>query len=131
MFKKVLLAAVAVFILWSVLDFVIHGLILGATYASTAQMWRPQGEMKTWLLYLVTFVAALAFAAIYGWLVTPKNTGTALRYGLIYGLGAGISMGYGSYAFMPIPYLMALVWFLGTVLEYTAGALLAATIIRE
>jgi hypothetical protein len=40
-------------------------------------------------------------------------------------------MGYGTYAFMPIPYMLALVWFLGTLVEYVAGALLAGVIIRE
>jgi len=131
MLKKVLLASIAVFILWSALDFVIHGMILGATYASTAQLWRPQAEMKTWLLYLVTFIAAFTFVGIYGWLIASKGTGTALRYGLLFGLGTGISMGYGTYAFMPIPYMLALVWFVGSLVEYVAGALLAGVIIRE
>ena len=45
--KKVILAILAVFIAWSVMDFLIHGVILHASYAATASLWRPMSEMKT------------------------------------------------------------------------------------
>lgn len=40
-------------------------------------------------------------------------------------------MGYGTYSFMPIPYLLALGWFLGTVVETTVAGALVGWIIKE
>lgn len=129
--KKILLAAVVVFVLWSVLDYIIHGVILKSAYESTASLWRPMAEMKMGLMYVTVFIAALAFSAIYGWLVGEKSLVVGLTYGLLYGIGVGVGIGYGAYSVMPIPYSMALTWILGTVVETTLGGLLLGAIIRE
>ena len=131
MARKVLLAAVAVFVAWEALDFVIHQLILGPTYATLPQLWRPQGEMKLGVMFLVVFIAALAFAALYAYFVRPKSVAAAVRFGLVWGIGAGVAMGYGSYAVMPLPYSMALTWFLGTVVEGCVAGALVGIIVKE
>ena len=113
MAKKVLLAAIAVFIAWEALDFLIHGVILGPSYLATASLWRPQAEMKLDVMMVATFIGALAFAALYGFYVRPKSLAIGAGFGLIWGIGAGVAMGYGTYSAMPIPYSMALTWFLG------------------
>jgi len=129
--KKIFLAAIVVFVLWSVLDFIIHGLILKSAYASTASLWRPMAEMKMGLMYVTVFIAALAFSAIYGYLVAKKSSMAGLTYGLLYGIAVGVGMGYGSYSMMPIPYSMALTWFLGTVIEAVLGGILLGAIIKN
>ena len=129
--KKIFLAAIVVFVLWSVLDFIIHGLILKSAYASTASLWRPMAEMKMGLMYVTVFIAALAFSAIYGYLVAKKSPMAGLTYGLLYGIAVGVGMGYGSYSMMPIPYSMVLTWFLGTVIEAILGGLLLGAIIKN
>jgi hypothetical protein len=88
-------------------------------------------EMKMGLMYVTTFIAALAFASIYGWLVGPKGLQMGFRYGLLYGIGVGVGMGYGTYSVMPIPYSMALTWFLGSVVSATLGGLLLGILIRK
>ncbi|MEK7706336.1 MAG: hypothetical protein AAB426_15350, partial [Myxococcota bacterium] len=105
------IAIVAVFVTWSLLDFVIHSLMLGSVYAATPELWRPMGEMKMGLMYATVLIAAAAFVAIYARFVSPKSLGTATLYGLVFGIGTGISMGYGSYSVMPIPYTLAIGWF--------------------
>ena len=130
MVKKILLGGIAVFVAWEVIDFLIHGMILGATYASLPNLFRPMGQMKMGLLAVVTLIGALAFAAVYGWFVNPKSQVTGVKYGLVWGFGGGVMMGYGTYGSMPIPYLMALVWFLGTWVEFTVAGLLAGLIIK-
>jgi hypothetical protein len=129
--KKIFLAAVVVFVLWSVSDFIIHGLILKSAYASTAFLWRPVAEMKMGLMYVTVFIAALAFSAIYGYLVAKKSSIVGVTYGLLYGIAVGVGMGYGSYSMMPIPYSMALTWFLGTVVEAVLGGFLLGAIIKN
>ncbi len=129
--KRVLVAVIAIFFAWSAMDFVIHGLILRSSYAATASLWRPMSEMKTSVLYLSVFIAALTFAVIYFRFVSRKGVSTGLQYGLLFGLGTGVSMGYGSYSVMPIPYLMALTWFLGTLVEAVIGGVILGAITRE
>lgn len=131
MLKRTILAVLVVFVVWSVLDFVIHGLILQASYTATSHLWRPMPEMKTNLLHVVVFIAALAFVLIYSWLVADISIASGLKYGLLFGLASGVSMGYGSYAVMPITYHIALVWFLGKLVEAVLGGITVARIIRS
>ena len=106
--KKVY-AIIAIFVGWEILDFIIHSLILGSAYAAQPQLWRPMSEMKMWLIYLVTLIFVIVFVLIYTNLIKEKSMKSALTYGLLFGFGTGISMGYGTYASMPIPHSMALV----------------------
>ncbi|MGE5175392.1 MAG: hypothetical protein ACM3JJ_03375 [Hyphomicrobiales bacterium] len=131
MMRKILLTSVVVFVVWSILDFVIHGVLLQSAYAATPQLWRPHAEMKLGVLYVSVFGGALAFTAIWTRFVRPKSAMIGILYGTWFGLAAGLSMGYGSYAVMPIPYGMALVWFLGQLVEGIVAGAVVATLIRE
>jgi hypothetical protein len=129
--KRIVLAVLAVFVAWSAMDFVIHGLILASSYEATAQLWRPMNEMKLGVLYLAVLINALAFVCIYALLVAEKGIGSGVKYGLLFGLGTGFSMGFGTYSFMPIPLYMAVEWFVGTLVETLVGGLLVGSIVRK
>jgi hypothetical protein len=129
--KRILLAILSVFLLWSVLDFVIHGIILRPAYEATASLWRPMAQMKMGLMYVTVLIAASMFVLIYAWLITRKSLGTGFIYGFLYGIGVGVGMGYGTYSVMPIPYSMALTWFLGALVEATLGGLILGMILRK
>jgi hypothetical protein len=88
-------------------------------------------EMKYVVMYVASFIAALCFAGVYGWLIGKKSVATGVKYGLLFGIGTGVAMGYGTYSVMPIPYSMALTWFLGTVVEATVAGALAGVIVKE
>jgi hypothetical protein len=128
--KKGLIAVVVVFVLWSALDFVIHGVILGSAYAATSQIWRPMDQMKMGLMHVVTLVCAGVFVAIYVGFVSARGIGVGLKFGLLYGLGSGIAMGYGTYSVIPIPYYMALAWFLGAMVEAGLAGLVVGWLIE-
>lgn len=128
--KKYLLASLAVFIVWSILDIVIHMVILGDVYESTASLWRPMEEMNTGLMYLVSALVALAFTGLYAYHGKGGGATAGAKFGLVYGLATGISMGFGSYAYMPIPYSLAWGWFLGTVVEAVIAGWVAGRILK-
>lgn len=128
---KMIIAVVAVFIAWSALDFVIHSVILQSAYASMPQLWRPMEEMKMGLMYFVTFLNAVIFTMIYSKFITQKTLANALSFGIMYGLAAGLSMGYGTYSVQPIPYTMALTWFLGTLVEVAVAGVIVGLVIKE
>jgi hypothetical protein len=129
--KKLLLTILAVFITWVVMDMVIHGLLLGKSYMATAELWRPMEDMKRGIIWAATLISAAVFTGIYASFFGRKTMGTALAYGLLFGIGAGISMGYGTYAVMPIPYHMALIWFTGTLAETLAGGFILGLVFKE
>jgi hypothetical protein len=129
--KRVLLAGIAVFVAWEILDFVIHNVLLKSTYAATAELWRPEAEMKLGVMVVVVLIAAFCFSGIYGCLVSPKSPAAGLKLGLLYGIAVGVGMGYGMYSVVPIPYYLALSWFLATVVETVVAGLLVGLIIRE
>lgn len=129
MIKRIALASIAVFLLWSALDFVIHGKLLTGLYEATAHLWRPMPEMKRGLMSVVTFLSSIAFVFLYARFVEPKSLLRGLGFGVIYGLGSGIPMGYGSFSVMPIPYLMAFTWCWGSVVQAALAGLVTALII--
>ena len=131
MLKRTTLALAAVFISWTVLDILIHGILLESSYQATAHLWRPMEEMDMPLMHAVTFVYAVCFVVIYAVFVGNKSILTGIKFGALYGLAAGISMGFGSYSYMPIPLSLALTWFAGTLVEVTVAGALAGAIIRE
>jgi len=129
--RRVSLAVITVFVAWSLMDFVMHGVILASSYASTQALWRPMNEMKLAVMYVAVLIAALCFVLVYVLFFSRRGVSTGLRYGLLFGVGAGASMGYGSYSVMPIPYHMALTWFLGTVIEAAVGGAILGSIVRD
>jgi len=125
--KRTIWAVVAVFIAWSILDFILHGLLLRSTYEATANLWRPMDQMNMPLMYFVTLVFSVCFVLIYGLLVGQKSLATGIRFGALFGLATGVSMGFGSYSYMPIPLTLAWSWFFGSWIEaITAGAIVGA-----
>jgi hypothetical protein len=122
-----LLAIVAVFIAWSAMDFVIHGVLLKSTYEATANLWRPMDEMSMPLMFAVTLVFTVCFVLIYALLVERRSLSSGILYGTLFGLATGVSMGFGSYTYMPIPLALAVSWFFGVTVELiVAGAITGA-----
>lgn len=129
--RRLLLAVAAVFVAWVALDFVMHGVILRTSYEATSQLWRPMQEMKMGVMYVAVAIAAFAFVMLYARLSPERNLRGGLEYGFWFGVAGGVSMGYGSYAVMPIPYHMALVWALGTLVESLVAGLIAGALLRR
>lgn len=128
--KKFLLATLSVFVAWEVLDFIIHSVMLAQMYKDTAALWRPMAEMKMGLLIFVTLISSAVFCYLYDAFVKDKNMANAVKFGVIFGIGTGVGMGYGTYSMMPIPYLMALAWFLSSVVETTIAGLILGLIYK-
>jgi len=129
--KRISLSVIAVFLSWSVMDYIIHGVILGSSYAATAPLWRPMSEMKMGVMYVAVLIGAIAFVVIFSHFVSKKGVATGLKYGIWFGIGTGVPMGYGTYSVMPIPYVMALTWCLGSIVEAAIGGLIVGAFINK
>jgi hypothetical protein len=131
MIKRISLAVIAVFIAWSILDFIIHGVLLQSTYEATANLWRPMEEMKMSLMYIVTLLFTACFVVIYGLLIKEKSLVSGIKFGALFGLATGISMGFGSYSYMPIPLVLAWSWFLGTLAQAIVAGAITGVMVRS
>jgi hypothetical protein len=131
MAKRIILAVVTVFIAWSILDFILHGLLLRSTYEATANLWRPMDQMKMPLMYFVTLVFTACFVLIYGLLVERKSLVSGIQFGALFGLATGISMGFGSFSYMPIPLTLAWTWFFGSWIEAIAAGAIVGAIVKS
>ena len=128
---RIVLAIIAIFVAWGVMDFIIHGKLLESTYESTASLWRPMDEMNMTLMYFVSLLVATCFVLIYSLLIQSKSLAQGIKYGLLFGLATGISMGFGSYSYMPIPMDLAWGWFLGTLAETLVAGSIVGAIVKQ
>ena len=129
--KRTLLAVVAVFIAWFIMNSILHGVLLRPTYEATANLWRPMDQMNMPLIYFVTLVFSACFVLIYGLLVGQKSLLSGIKFGVLFGLATGISMGFGSYIYMPIPLTLAWSWFFGTWIEAIAAGAIVGAIVKS
>lgn len=131
MIKRTIWSIVAVFVTWSILDFILHGLLLKSTYEATASMWRPMEQMNMLLMYFVTWTVAVCFVLIYGLLAEQKKSLTSgIRFGVLFGLATGITMGFGSYTYLPIPLTLAWSWFFGSWIKAVAAGTIVGAIMK-
>ncbi len=130
MLKRTILAGVTVFLALSILDFVIHGVLLEPTYQATADLWRPMEEMNMALIYVVTLAVTACFVTLYAHLITPKSVQAGIKFGALFGLASGISMGLGTYTVMPIPSNLAWSWLLASLVQFVAAGALVGRLIR-
>jgi hypothetical protein len=129
---RLLLAGMAVFITWTLLDTVAHRLLLQPFYASSPSIWRPLSEMNSGLIGAVTVLLIAVFLTAYKALVRPKSLAAGLCFGGLLGVALGASAGFGMYIHSPIPLTLAWGWFgLGTVKGVVAGVILGALIHEE
>ncbi len=133
MVLRVILAVVVVFVIWSALDFVIHGVLLGPTYEATAELWRPMEEIKAKIgwMYGATAVGAVCFTTIYALLIRPGSVAKGVAYGLLFGIGTGVPMALATYSVMPIPPVLAEAWLFGAVVEAVIAGLLVGLIVGK
>lgn len=121
---------VAVFITLQVLDGIVNFFILDSMYRTIAHLMRPEGEMKLWILPVTGLFFSFLFTFIFSKGFEGKGLLEGTRYGLYIGLMVALPMAYGAYAMMPIPYSLALQWFIYGTLEFMIAGIVLALIFR-
>jgi hypothetical protein len=128
MARKIILSTITVFILWTIIDFVVHGILLDNLYKETASLWRD--PMNDTLLLASSLVAAFFFVYIYARFFREHSVSTGWKYGLYYGLAWATGMAFSTYAAMPIPLEMAWSWFFCVLAEAFLGGIVLGAIMK-
>jgi hypothetical protein len=130
--KKLLIAFVAVYVVGQIMGYLIHQVWLMETYASLASVWRPEAEMasKMWIMFVTAATWSFFFCYVFARGYEGKGLAEGARYGAIIGLFFGISNAYDGYVIYPIPYSLALKWFLSGLAYCVVQGIVAAALYK-
>ena len=128
MSKKLWLGFVAVFVVVAILDWIVNTMLMASAYASTMELWRPEGEIKLWVIFVCYAFFAFFFTFIFSKGYEGKGVWEGVRYGLYVSGMMAIPTAYISYATMPLPYSLAFQWFIYTLVEDVAAGIVLALI---
>jgi hypothetical protein len=126
--KKILLGTLAVFVTISVLDYIIHSIILASAYEATKEIWRPDMMSLMWVFSVVSLIGSFFFSLIFSKGYEGNGIMEGVRYGLYIGIWMSAGMAYGTYGMIAIPYSMAIQWFLYGILEYVAAGVVISLV---
>ena len=133
--KKLWIGFIVIFIAMAVLNMIIHGFILFSTYQTdeVSKIMRPESEMNSmmWIYYVVYIIQAFFFAFIFSKGYEGKGIMEGVRYGLYMGLLMATPMAYASYAMYPMPYSLALQWFIYGMIQYIILGILIALVYEK
>jgi hypothetical protein len=126
--KAFFTAALAVYAVAQLSDYLIHGVILRSAYEATKDLWRPDMDEKMWIMVMVTAIWSVLFTLIFIKGCEGRGLAEGVRFGLLIGLFTAIPMAYGTYAMLPIPYSLALQWFVYGMVQCLLLGVVAALI---
>ncbi len=132
MSKKLWMGFVTVFIVTVLTNFLIHQVLLGGLYrsASMSALMRPEaeGQANLWIHFVTAAIASFFFTLIFSKGYEGKGIGEGVRFGFYVGMLMSIPMAYDTYAEMPIPYSLALQWFIYGVVQYVILGIVVAMV---
>lgn len=131
MTRKIWIGFAAVFVTTQILDGIVNFFILDPVYKSVSLLWRPEGEMKLWIFPVIGLFFSYFFTLIFSKGYENKGLAEGARYGLYVGLMMTVPYAYGNYAVLPIPYLLAVQWFIYGTIEYIIAGMVLAMIFRS
>ncbi len=104
---------VAVYVVYWVLAFLIHQVLLGPRYLALTSVWRPEAEMmaRMWIMWVTSAVWTLLFCYIFTRGYEGKGAMEGVRYGALIGVFSGFTYSYETYVTFPIPLDLAHLWF--------------------
>jgi hypothetical protein len=129
--KKILIGCVVVFVILEVLDIIVHGVILGPTYATMQNVWRSDMMEKMWILHIVKIVVAFLITFIFSKGYEGKGIWEGVRYGFYIGLMLSMGYAFGSYASYNISCQIAWIWFGFAMVEYIIAGIALALVFRK
>jgi hypothetical protein len=125
MTKKFWIGFVVVFVVVAILDSIVNMVLMMSVYRQTASLWRPEGEIMTWLVFVCYVSFAFFFTLIYAKGHEGKGPMEGVRYGVYVTGLMTVPAAYMTYATMPVPYPLALQWFIyGLIENVIAGIIL-------
>ena len=132
--KKLLITFVVVYVLLEVMSYLIHGVILSSTYMSeeVKTAFRPEAEMNSnmWIVFVTDLIWSFFFVFFFAKGYEGRGIMEGLRFGFYIGLFWALVSSYQTYAFVPMPYSLALKWFIWGMIEMLILGVAAAVLYK-
>lgn len=130
--KYFLLASLSAFVFIFIFEFLWHGLLMQSLYMQTNFVWRPDASMlaNMPITALVQIATAFILAFIFTRHYEAKGIGEGVRFGTYMGLLMGVLM-VGFYPHLPIPAIIAVLWFIGSLIKGIGIGTVLAKIYRS
>ncbi len=130
--KRYFLASLASFVFIFLFEFLFHGNILMPAYERTAHLWRSSDQMQQFMHWML--ISQILKAFVVGFIFTRHYEGKGLVEGIRFGSMIGLLLGvmqFSTYAYMPIPFGLALSWFIGSFIEALGVGIILALIYKK
>lgn len=132
--KKFILAFVVVFVVLEITNYIVHMGILSDTYTSEGvkEIFRTEEEMqgKMWIAWLMDLVWSFFFVFLFAKGYENRGIMEGVRFGVYIGLFYMLVLSYQAFAFHPIPYSLALQWFIYGLIQCIILGIAAALIYK-
>ena len=129
-FKRFIIGGFVIFIIFQILDFLIHNILLMPLYASMSNIWRPDMMSKMWIMYISSFIFSFIMMYLFIKGYEARGLMEGIRFGLIIGFMTNGTGAFYQYAVYPITFNLALQWFIFGVLECAIVGAAAALIYK-
>ncbi len=129
---RLIISALVVFIVFQIMEYLVNEVILKSTYMALASVWRPEAEFqsKMWIMMLTGLVWSFLFAYFYAKACKGGGLMAGVRYGFLMGLFFVFPMSFNWYVILPIPYSLALKWFLFGMGEIIVAGIIVALLYK-
>ena len=121
-------------VIFILLEFLVHGVLLSGVYKQNALVWRPEDQMKNLfpLMFVGQFLFGVFFGLVYAQGYEPRRgpVGQGFRYGLIMGMMLAPMNSLGWYVILPIPSSLGVQWFVAGFAEMVLLGLAASVIYK-
>lgn len=129
--KKFIITSLIVFVVYEILNYLIHSVFLMGAYQATMNLWRADMNSMMWIMWLGDLVKAFVFVYIFTKGIEGKGWMEGLRYGFWIGLYVSIGMGLGTYVTQPFPFSLALQWFIFGIIQLMICGIVAALVYKK
>lgn len=125
--KRLVIGSIAMIVLLTGMEMLVNTVILADAYKAVT-VWRPNADMmsKMWIFNVIWVIVGIVFTYIFSHGYENKGILEGVRYGALMSLIVSLPTAYAQYVIYPIPYHLAMKWFLFGLVEYSImGAVLS------
>jgi len=124
--KKILFTIMLVYLTQQLLNYLLHILILGSTYASLPHLWRQDVLNKIWIRLVTDLIFSIFFVYLFVRGYQNRGVKEGIRFGIIVACLYAIPIYYGQYIIYPLPSLLIVEWvFFGFITYMILGVVCA------
>jgi|Deesub1362B_J571_1020462.scaffolds.fasta_scaffold01106_2 hypothetical protein len=128
--KRYILTSLIVWLVYDLLNFILHGMILSGAYQEHASIFRPNMQNMMWIIYLANLFFAFAFVFIFTKGYENKGLAEGFRYGIYISWLTWLPASLIEYAMYPYPFSLIVYMFIGGVITFILLGVLTAALYK-